>query len=778
MTNDTTSSTSEPDSPLSDEMAQYLQVYIDESEEELDGLVEAILKLEGNPLEDESLHKAFRLLHSLKGSSGMLGFEFVGNFAHELEDRFERYRSGELFLDRETTTLVLKCVDYFRMFLGRLRVADLNQGDPANLLHELKEVEHRRSLLAQAPAAPNTPIVPPPITISGGLKLVVRFRPGLQLADLKARLIVSRLSSIGEIIACDPPIDDAQSFDELSLFSLTLVTDRKIEEVRKIANVDGVESIEIRGHEVSAQQLAAIPSPAEPVAPQQSPTQIAAPVNVGSPAIPPPPDVSPPGPLQANPETSDATPQASETLRVDIGRLDRLMNLTGELIVANARFSQIATELSPLFRQSAVFKKSRELTDRLRERFENLRQSLSQPLQTDDAWAQVSQGLEEDLEALDRQSELWAEGYRHFAGISEAVDQLTRVSKNLQRGVLNTRMVPVGPLFNRFKRVIRDLSTERRKQIQLIIRGEKTELDKRMIDALGDPLLHLVRNSIDHGLERPEQRQTAGKPAVGTIILEAAHRGNSVWITVRDDGAGINTDKIRARIVKRGLASPAVAKEMTDAQAIGHIWHPGFSTAETVTEISGRGVGMDIVRNAISDLSGTIEVASSPSVGTTFTIRLPSTLAIIHCLMMRYRNDFFSIPLDDVREIVSIPRVQIHSVHRHVTIDVRGELIPLVSMKGVFKWATIADSSESSVASASRTVNIVVIHSRGKTLGLAVDSLVGRADLVVKTLAENFQPVRGLSGASILGDGAVCLMLDSAALIELAADRTASATFQ
>ena len=210
-----------------------------------------------------------------------------------------------------------------------------------------------------------------------------------------------------------------------------------------------------------------------------------------------------------------------------------------------------------------------------------------------DAWAQVSQGLEEDLEALDRQSELWAEGYRHFAGISEAVDQLTRVSKNLQRGVLNTRMVPVGPLFNRFKRVIRDLSTERRKQIQLIIRGEKTELDKRMIDALGDPLLHLVRNSIDHGFERPEQRQTAGKPAVGTIILEAAHRGNSVWITVRDDGAGINTDKIRARIVKRGLASPAVAKEMTDAQAIGHIWHPGFSTAETVTEISGRGVGME-----------------------------------------------------------------------------------------------------------------------------------------------------------------------------------------
>jgi two-component system chemotaxis sensor kinase CheA len=226
--------------------------------------------------------------------------------------------------------------------------------------------------------------------------------------------------------------------------------------------------------------------------------------------------------------------------------------------------------------------------------------------------------------------------------------------------------------------------------------------------------------------------------------------------------------------VERGFAPEAQVQEMTEQQVMGYIWHPGFSTAEAITEISGRGVGMDIVRNAISDLNGTIDVASTPGVGTTFTIRLPLTLAIIHSLMLRFQEDFFSIPIDDVRGIISIPRGQVHTVHRRSTIDVRGELIPLVSMTGVFTWARATKSAIETVtgsAAANGNVNIVIVNARGKTLGLSVDSLVGRADLVIKSLSENFQPVRGLSGASILGDGAVCLMLDCAALIELASER-------
>jgi len=753
----------ENDSAFSAENAQYLQVYIEESEEELEGLIEAILQLEENPQHGNALHKAFRMLHSLKGSSGMLGFEVVGNFAHELEDRFERYRSGQAVLDAATTTVVLKCVDFFRSFLERLRSGDHTEGDPTTLLDQLRAVEQRWP--EAPPPVAVQPVKPMPVmTISSGLKIVVHFRPGLQLADLKARLIVSRLSSIGEIIDCEPPIDDVHSFDELPLFSLTIVTDRPIDEVRKIANVDGVESLEIQSGDLTAKAFQAeaptVTKRPDPPIPQALPVSAEQP---SSPAIAPP-DI----------ETVDAKTTASETLRVDIGRLDHLMNLTGELVIANARLAQIAGEMSPLFHRSTVFKKSKDLTERLRQRFAQIRQSLNGTPESAAVWAQISEGLADDLDGLDRQSELWEAGHRHFADVGDAVDQLTRVSKNLQRGVLNTRMVPVSPLFNRFKRVVRDLSVERQKQVQLVIQGEKTELDKRMIDALGDPLLHLVRNSIDHGLEPPHIRRAAGKPETGIITLEAAHRGNNVLITVRDDGAGINTDRIRARIVERGLATAAVVQELNDEQIMGYIWHPGFSTAESVTEISGRGVGMDIVRNAISELSGTIDVASTPGDGTTFIIRLPLTLAIIHSLMMRYRGEYFSIPLDDVREIVSIPRDQVYAVHRHVTIDVRGELIPLISMGGTFQWNGPRD--QSAPASTSGPVNVVVLNARGKTLGLSVDSLVGRADLVIKSLTENFQPVRGLSGASILGDGAVCLMLDSAALVELASERAQTDT--
>lgn len=751
----------------SDEMAQYVQVYIDESEEELEGLVEAILLLEGNPRHEESLNKAFRMLHSLKGSSGMLGFEVVGNFAHELEERFERYRSGQATLNRETTTLILKCVDYLRSFLGRLKSSDFNEGDPSALLEQLQALEQSRSLVSSA--ASTTPSMPA-MTISGGIRLQIRFRSGLQLADLKARLIVSRLSAIGDIVACEPAIDDAASFDELSLFSLTLVTDRKIEEVSKIANVDGVESIEIEGGPASSNPVvespAAVPKqPASVVTPQTAKPQGVPETKTSTPQV---------REKTAEPESSE-NKTSSETLRVDIGRLDHLMNLTGELVVANARFGQITGNMSPIFRQSGHFKKAKELADRLRERFVRIRDQAIDASREEDQVPRLLQELEDDLDGLERQADLLLEGHRHFGELSEAVDQLTRVSKNLQRAVLDTRMVPVGPLFNRFKRVIRDLSVERQKKVQLVIQGEKTELDKRMIDALGDPLLHLVRNSIDHGLESIDRRRAVGKPEVGTIVLEAAHHGNNVWITVRDDGAGINLDKIRNRAVERGLASASQVQELPDAQVIAFIWHPGFSTADAVSEISGRGVGMDIVQNAISNLSGTIDVSSTPGSGTTFTIRLPLTLAIIHSLMMRYREGYFSIPIDDVREIVSINRDQVHSIHRHVTIDVRGELIPLFSMKGVFHWAGDGTGRNPLAPSgANELINVVIIHTRGKTFGLAVDSLVGRGDLVIKSLSENFQPVRGLSGASILGDGAVCLMLDSAALLELASERPQS----
>lgn len=800
--------TNDPNNPLSgsgsfsDDLSEYLQVFIDESVEELDSLVEAILALETDPRNSEAIHKAFRMLHSLKGSCGMMGFERVGQLAHELEDRFEKYRSDREVIDPNTATLVLNCIDFFREFVERLRRGDAAEGDPTSLLERLSRLNAREAAVS-SPNRGGTGIekavlqpIPAAMTMSGGIRIEIKFKPGLQLSDLKARLIVSKLSAVGEVLACDPPIDDMRSVDELPLFSLTLLTDRTIADIRKIANVDGVESIEIQGTPQSLPEaFLSKPGVSAPVGgesakrPSKAEVQASA---VESLSVESSSEQSPAGDSPAkepsakessgkefqgvaavsNPESAEQKSQINETLRIDIDRLDRLMNLTGELVVANARFARITGEMSPIFRRNSVFNRSKDLTERLRRRFQLIRRQIDESPDDRTVWNQIFDGLDDELEVLDEQSSLWDEGHHHFSEIAEAVDQLTRVSKNLQRGVLNTRMVPVGPLFNRFKRVIRDFSAERGKRIQLSILGEKTELDKRMIDALGDPLLHLVRNAVDHGLESSEQRIAAGKSEVGSLTLEASHRGNNVLIRLQDDGGGINLDKIRQRVLSRGLASESQIQEMNDQQVIDYIWHPGFSTAEKVTDISGRGIGMDIVRNAIAELSGTIDVATTPGAGTEFTIRLPLTLAIMHSLLIRFRDGYFSLPIDDVREIVSVPQDKVYAVHRHQTIDVRGELIPLFTMDDLFEWNPPYSSHDENRRTApQRSLNVVILHSRGKTLGLCVDTLVGRADIVIKSLSENFVQIRGLSGASIMGDGAVCLMLDSMILFELASER-------
>jgi two-component system chemotaxis sensor kinase CheA len=471
-------------------------------------------------------------------------------------------------------------------------------------------------------------------------------------------------------------------------------------------------------------------------------------------------------------ESTVADPKSKvvETVRVDIDRLDRLMNLTGELVVNRARFLQLARQMQPLFRKSGLLGRLRSLGDRL--------QGMSQELDADhrsgqDAVWDVRRALGEQMEVVEELLQSLDQGRRCMDQWNEAIDQLTRVSNGLQQGVLDTRMVPVGPLFNRFKRVVRDIATELRKKVQLEIRGEKTELDKRMIDELGDPLVHLVRNAIDHGLESEEVRRKRGKPDAGTLTLEATHSGNNVLITIRDDGGGIAVEKVRARAIQRGLVPEATAATLTDREWMQFIWHPGFSTAEQVSDISGRGVGMDIVKTRIAELNGTIEVDSRPGVGTTFQIRLPLTLAIIRSLLFRLPHGIFAAPIENVREIVSVPRREVLSVHGRDSIEVRGEFIPLVGIDDIFDWNGVEPrrTSDRTTATVGSRVEVVILTTGRKTMGLEVDELRGSQDIVIKSLSENFVPIRGLAGASILGDGSVCLLLDVAASIELVHDR-------
>jgi two-component system, chemotaxis family, sensor kinase CheA len=332
-------------------------------------------------------------------------------------------------------------------------------------------------------------------------------------------------------------------------------------------------------------------------------------------------------------------------------------------------------------------------------------------------------------------------------------------------------MVPVGPLFARFHRVVRDISRAGGKQVRLDISGEKTELDKRMIDELGDPLVHLVRNSADHGIEPPDVREAAGKPRQGTVSLDAFHRGNSIVIQVRDDGKGLDAERILRKAVDKGLLTEADAERMTPQQIYQLIWEPGLSTAEKVTDVSGRGMGMDIVKTKIEELSGAVEIQSEPGKGTTITIKLPLTLAILPSLMVDIGGDVFAMPLEAVTEIVSIGRAQVCAVHGQKVATVRGRVVSMVRLGEVLSFhQTDAETSGPS------ETTLVVVNDAGREIGLAVDRVIGEEDVVIKAIAENYKNVSGVAGASILGDGRVALILDVPALIAVLSKRASLAT--
>ncbi len=812
-------SNSESTGDFADGMSEYLQTFLDETEEQLDDLVETMLSLETTSTNEDDLNEAFRLIHSIKGSAGMMGLDNITVLTHHLENRFERFRSGTEQLDETTMNLVLRCIDFLRQCNGRLRNGE-KLGSPTELLDDLKRLEERSAAshanTEDEPAShvTNQPSVPPkdhPDSLPFNqteddsiVRMVIHFRTGLQLADLKAQLIVNRLASFGELKATHPNLDALPEDEQLEQFTIDLQTDTDLDGLRAAADVDGVESIvflgaaseaarEIQTVEPTAQdsievdqtEPAAADSPpqesglADPETATPPPEPLAAstsyptePSETGE-AVEFPRQIDSESPAEIaapvkSPRPDKAAAKVAETMRVDIDRLDNLMNLAGELVVNRARFVQISDQISPSQRKPSASNRIREFCETLRETIDGLQDETVDP----DQRTALVQRLRFGLELMDEHSQTWEHDRRYLEKFGDAIDQLSRVSYSLQKGVLDTRMVPVGPMFNRFKRVTRDLSKERGKQVNLLVRGEQTELDKRMIDGLGDPLIHLVRNSIDHGLESPETRIASGKPEVGTILLEADHRGNNVYIHVRDDGRGIDIEKIKHKLISNQIVSESVARELSDEQALDYIWHPGFSTANKITDVSGRGVGMDVVQDRIKQLNGSVEIKSIPQQGTHFTIRLPLTLAIINCLLVKLRGVVFSMPIGDVREIVSVDIENVIKVQGKQTIDVRDEFISLVSINEIFDWHNVdyghRVDGAANPESENQTIDVVLLQTAGKTLGLRVNEFLGSQDMVIKSLSDNFIDIRGLSGASILGDGSVCLMLDVATLSQMA----------
>jgi len=854
----------EPSDPLADVTDEtdipdkYLSIFIDETEESLDALNDALLSEA-----ETAVDPVLVLCHRIKGGAASLGLNRTAKLAHLMEDLLQELKEGGRGITVETSDALMLAVDSLRSFIDSLKkgtqqpdnfseayqtlrsvraesndadagdsagvatgenasLDDVASGDVAPVDSQIVDgeaavppsnadaagdtasddapstdappsgapqsaagfTEEERNAIAAA-APPGVPVV------GGG----VTFASDLPLAELKARLICTRLETLGNLFYTLPSEDQLEEQQGIERLIFGIATDSPEENIYGEIDLEGVERIDLESVAASsdkaAETTAANESLAEPNAGPNKDDKAAADKSNATSAgneSQPTSTAKPAANSQSSPThkpaaasqrsaTDASTAQKSkptETVRVDIERLDHLMNLAGQLVINKARFGQIGDQLKDL----ASRKQSMQCLTNITGMLDRLQTEVEEADGVSTAGSSLLQSMQSHVQQIQRDLEIVHGDIDQLCrartlvnDLSEAVHQLERVSDGIQKSVMDTRMVPIGPLFGRFKRVIRDITRGNGKDIRLIIRGDKTELDKRMIDELGDPLIHMVRNAADHGIETPEDRVAAGKKKQGAVTLDAFHRGNRIFVQVRDDGKGLDPEKLKAKAIDKGIISPQDAERLSRQQALQLIWEPGFSTAEQVTEVSGRGMGMDIVRSKIEGLNGTVELDSHLGEGTTITIKLPLTMAILPSLLTVIDDDVFAIPMESVSEIVRVTENDLATVHGLETARVRGRVISVVELDGLLHWHKREDLQRRT-AGGERT--LVIIGTDGDELGLAVDGLLGEEDIVIKSLAENYRNVSGIAGASILGDGRVSLILDVTALLDLAGSKSSS----
>ncbi len=755
-----------------DEMSDYVRLYLDETNEQLDSLVEIFLELENQAPTPEELNEAFRLIHSIKGSSALLGLDRITSLTHHLETHFERLRSGKQELNTPTIDIVLRCIDFLRESNQHLQdgeplstagdlldqVKSLGQSTSASDAPKTQQPDRPQQANAEIEKASSAHEQPPIHADQKPEESWWSITISVEAGDSSSADAVSKVSqslaALGELMDSQPPQASLGSTHNLTQVALVLKTFAPEAEI--IQTIEAGSFTDFSVTEVPSDTTIAPAEPQTSGVPSRE-TQ-------GSNKQRVQPDLQHTVTEKAAQEPAKP-PALAKTVRVDVDRLDVLLNLTGELVVNRARLTQLAENVAPAFHKLGLSAHTTNLLESFRKLTARLAEQYGEKAHLE------LQDLNEQIDTVGNQLQDWEHNRQSFAELSTAIDQLTRVSNSLQRGVLNTRMVPVGPLFNRFKRSIRDITQELGKQVHLQLEGEKTELDKRMIDEIGDPLNHLIRNCVDHGIESADIRIQNEKPEIATVSLAASHRGNNVFITVQDDGSGIDINRVKQTAVARGIIPQSSAAKLTDDEAAELIFQPGFSTATEISDISGRGVGMDIVRTKIAQLNGTVEVSSKQGVGTKFIIRLPLTLTITRCMLFRLSHGVLAVPIENVREIVSVSGYQSTTANGRQMCDVRGEFLPLVSIDDLFDFHALTggDGKPSTKQTLSPEKHVVILHAANKSLGLRVDGLLGGQDIVVKSLDENFTHIKGLGGASILGDGSVCLLLDAATCIELAA---------
>ena len=694
-----------------DEFQEILQDFLVESFELIEQLDQDLVELENTPEDLELLNGIFRVAHTVKGASSFLNFDVLTHLTHHMEDVLNKARHGELVLVPDIMDVVLESIDLMKALLETIRDTSADAGiDVADCVIKLDAITK-----GESPASVEAPTVVEEVVtepepeqdydsmddgaVEDEIQRLLSERQEQDKAKRQAKIDagepVLAAPSIEEEAAEEPDYDNMDD-NEIEAEIERLLSERQNEDkAKRQAKIDAGETV-LAAPSIEEEAIAT-PTPEPTPEPIPEPEPVAAPTP--APVVPKPKKAD----AQAAAPTKRAPAAVEQTIRVDVKRLDHLMNLIGELVLAKNRLIKI--------------------NDDVEERYEG----------------------EEFLEEL-----------------NQVVSIVSLVTTDLQIAVMKTRMLPIGKVFNKFPRMIRDLSRELNKNIELEISGEETELDKSIVEEIGDPLVHIIRNSCDHGVETPDIRTAQGKSETGTIGLKAYNEGNQIVIQIDDDGKGLDANMLKNKSLEKGIITEKEADSMSDKEAFTLIFKPGFSTAAAVTSVSGRGVGMDVVKTNIEKLNGIIDIDSEIGVGTSMKLKIPLTLAIIQALLVGVQEEYYAIPLASVLETVRISKDEIYTVEGRSVMRLREEVLSLVHIGDIFEVERILDSAEYAY--------VVVLGLGTSKLGLIVDTLVGQEEIVIKSLGDYLKGIEGIAGATIRGDGGVTLIVDVVALMQMARD--------
>lgn len=691
------------------DVSQYLEIFIDESSEHIQTLSDCIMALEQEPDNKDTINEVFRAAHSLKGMAGTMGFKRMQRLTHDMENVFQEVRSDRIKVDSAMIDLLFKCLDAIDSYVENIK-ATSDEGTDENeaIIKELNDFIQKEEGETTEQAQPEKPAEEEHhaeasdggnddkfslIEVTDNEKkaideakeagqkiygMTVYIQKECLLKAARAFLVFRAVEEFGQILVYRPSSQDIEDEKFELDFSFLVASNEDIEKIQSAAsNVSEIEKVvskevsefHLEGEETAVQekeQTAAAPAKEEEKKPASEQKKAA----------------------PAKKKAAVGKPATSRTVRVDIEKLDLLMNQVSELIIAKNSLVAISS----------------------------------------------------------------SDGSDNTQSFHDQIEYLERITTNLHESVMKVRMVPIENVTQKYPRMIRDLSRTLNKKMNLVITGEDTELDRTVVDQIGDPLQHLLRNSADHGLESNDVRVERGKPEVGTIFLNAYQEGNNVVIKVGDDGNGINTEAVKQKAIERGLVSPEQAENLSQKEIINFLFMPSFSMAKKVTDISGRGVGLDVVKSGIEQLGGDVEVSTELGKGTTFTVRLPLTLAIIQALMVEIRDEKYAIALGSISNIEDIPVEDIKYVQAKEVIHLRGSVIPIVRLDQMLDIEPKEEEPDH--------LTVVIVQKGDQQAGLVVDNLIGQQEIVIKSLGKYINGNKLISGATILGDGDVALILD------------------